>query len=101
MIKTVIAGLGAVALSNAPAQAQSGQCAPRDMVVQRLADAYGETRQSMGIGANNMVVEVFASDTSGSWTITVTGSDGVTCLVASGAAYEAIAETEPKPGKGA
>jgi hypothetical protein len=55
----------------------------------------------MGLGANNMVVEVFASGTSGSWTITVTGSDGVTCLVASGQAYEATAETEPKPGKGA
>ncbi len=101
MIKTVMAGLSAVVLAYAPAQAQTGACAPRDMVVQRLADAYGETRQSVGLGANNMVVEVFASGTSGSWTITVTGSDGVTCLVASGQAYEATAETEPKPGKGA
>ncbi|KGM89206.1 hypothetical protein rosmuc_00690 [Roseovarius mucosus DSM 17069] len=101
MIKTVMAGLSAVVLAYAPAQAQTGACAPRDMVVQRLADAYGETRQSVGLGANNMVVEVFASGTSGSWTITVTGSDGVTCLVASGQAYEPTAETEPKPGKGA
>ncbi|MBS4010073.1 MAG: hypothetical protein KGZ72_04885 [Roseovarius sp.] len=101
MIKIVMAGLSAVALAHAPAQAQSGQCAPRDRVVERLADAYGETRHSMGLGANNMVVEVFASDTSGSWTITVTGSDGVTCLVASGQAFEATADTAPKPGKGA
>lgn len=101
MIKAVMAVLSAIALTSAPAQAQSGACAPRDMVVQRLADAYGETRQSMGLGANNMVVEVFASEMSGSWTITVTGSDGISCLMASGQAYEATTETEPKPGKGA
>lgn len=101
MNKAGMAVLGALAFFSTPAQAQSGTCAPRDRVVQQLADAYGETRQSMGLGANNMVVEVFASDTSGSWTITVTGSTGITCLVASGEAYEATAETEPKPGKGA
>ena len=56
-----------------PVFAQSGpNCAPREMVVDRLASKYGETRQSMGLGANNAVVEVFASDTSGSWTIIVT-----------------------------
>lgn len=101
MFKALLIACGASALSCLPVQAQSSQCAPRDMVVQRLADAYGETQHSIGLAANNMVVEVFASDTSGSWTITVTGSDGVTCLVASGQAFEAISETAPKPGKGA
>jgi len=54
-------------------------CAPRDHVVLRLADGYGETRQSMGLGGNNAVIEVFASDQTGSWTITVTGTNGITC----------------------
>ena len=79
----------------AQAAAQSGQCVPRETVVQRLAEAYGETPQSMGLGANNAVVEVFASATSGSWTITVTGTDGITCLVASGQAYETLTEGQP------
>jgi hypothetical protein len=55
----------------------------------------------MGLGANNVVIEVFASDTSGSWTITVTSSDGITCLVASGQAFETMAVTRPKPGNDA
>lgn len=84
-----------------PATAQSGQCAPRETVVQRLAEAYGETRQSMGLGANNAVVEVFASATSGSWTITVTGANGITCLIAAGQAFEAMADSPPKPGNDA
>lgn len=84
-----------------PAMAQSGECAPRETVVQRLAEAYGETRQSVGLWASNAVVEVFASDASGSWTITVTGPDGITCLVAAGQAFEAMAERLPGPGNDA
>ncbi|MFW2543392.1 hypothetical protein ACN2XU_12175 [Primorskyibacter sp. 2E107] len=73
-------------------------CAPRDKVVSRLADKYGETRQSMGLGANNHMMEVYASLETGSWTITVTTAQGVTCLVASGQAFEELAEALPPKG---
>lgn len=73
----------------------SRNCGPREAVVTRLAEGYGETRQSMGIGANNAIVEVFASDQTGSWTITVTAPGGLTCLVASGQAFEELAEALP------
>jgi len=75
-----------------PATGQSRNCAPREVVVDRLADRFGETRQSIGLGANNAMVEVFASPTSGTWTITVTSARGITCLVASGQAFETLAE---------
>jgi hypothetical protein len=87
--------LGAMA---APAQAQGVNCAPRDTVVTRLAEKYGETRQSIGLGANNAVIEVFAAQATGTWTITVTSASGVTCLIASGQAFETMAEALPKPG---
>lgn len=75
------------------AEAQSARnCGPRDAVVDRLADRYGESRRSVGLGSNNALVEVFASDETGSWTITVTSTNGLTCLVASGQAFETIAE---------
>jgi hypothetical protein len=76
-------------------------CAPRETVVARLAEGYGETRQSIGLGANNAVIEVFASDETGTWTITVTSTDGVTCLVASGQAFEEVAEALPAKGSDA
>lgn len=81
-------------VTNATAQTA---CAPRDTVVDRLAERYGETRQSMGLGANNAVIEVFAS-TGGSWTITVTTANGTTCLIASGQAFEEMAENLPAAG---
>ncbi|PTX52925.1 hypothetical protein C8N44_101216 [Allosediminivita pacifica] len=68
------------------------QCAPRDQVVERLAKKYGETRQSIGLGTNNHLMEVFASDKTGSWTITVTTTAGLTCLLATGQAFETLAE---------
>ena len=78
------------------AAALSGRnCGPRAAVVERLADGYGETRQSVGLGANNAMIEVFASDETGSWTMTLTMPGGMTCLVASGQAYEKVAETLP------
>ena len=37
-------------------------CAPRDAVLTRLAKSYGEVQQSQGLGANNAIIEVFASE---------------------------------------
>lgn len=95
---TICAALMAATLAG---PALAANCAPRDMIVDRLAEKYGESRQSMGLGANNAVVEVFASEETGTWTITVTSVHGVTCLVASGQAFESIAEVLPAEGNDA
>jgi hypothetical protein len=96
MFKTIITGITVFAATAGSVEAQNRQnCAPRDMVVQRLATGYGESRQSMGLGANNQVIEVFASSETGTWTITVTTPAGMTCLVASGQAFEELAEVLP------
>ena len=80
------------------AQAQGPQCAKRDQVMDLLATKYGETRQGMGIADNSSVMEVFASDETGTWTITVSSPDGIMCLVASGQGYEAMADELPAKG---
>ena len=80
----------------APVPAAS--CAPREAVVKRLAESYGETRRAIGLGTAGAVMELFASDETGTWTITATTPRGLTCLMASGEAFEALAETPPKPG---
>ena len=84
--------IGATALAGA-AQAQTATCADRDNVVERLAAEYGETRQAIGLASSSQVMELFASEETGSWTITVTRTDGMTCLVAAGQHYEALDET--------
>jgi len=105
MMKTMLRmtiGLGVMVLAAGQIAAEGRQnCAPRALVLERLADKYGETRQSVGLGTNNAVVEVFASTDSGSWTITVTMPNGLTCLVASGQSFEALAEALPPKGNDA
>lgn len=100
LVPCLIVTLGLIAALPTVAQARNA-CAPRDIVLNRLATTYGETRQSIGLGANNQMVEVFASAETGSWTITVTRPGGITCLVASGQAFEVLAESLPKPEKDA
>ncbi|SLN46322.1 hypothetical protein PSA7680_02374 [Pseudoruegeria aquimaris] len=91
-------GIGAMLLATNHAFAQGGNCAQRDQVLERLQSHYGETRRSVALGGDNIVVETFASAETGTWTITATLPNGMTCLVASGQAYEPI--TEPLPAKG-
>ncbi|MEM0946992.1 MAG: hypothetical protein AAGK37_06275 [Pseudomonadota bacterium] len=70
-------------------------CGPRDKVVSTLGDLYGETRQSIGIGTSGQVMEVYANLDEGTWTITITLPSGMTCLMASGQSFEALAEEVP------
>ena len=94
-------GLGAMLLATQYAFAQSSRCAARDLVIDRLSGKYGESRQSIGLGANDSVVEVFASSETGTWTITVTMPTGQTCIVAAGRSFETLAEAPATPGSDA
>ena len=91
-------GFAAVLFAMQAAQAQPASCAKRSVVVERLQSKYGETRRSIGLAANHGVVETFASDESGSWTIVITMPNGMTCLVAAGSAFETIAGEEAAKG---
>lgn len=102
MQKTLFAlslGFGGVILAHQAAYAQQqANCAARSQVVDRLETKYGESRRSVGLAANNGVVETYASDESGTWTIVITLPNGMTCLVAAGNAFEPVDDPSVKPG---
>ena len=97
MKRIITAALFAIMATTASAQ-QNRNRAPREAVVERLANTYGESRQSIGLGEQGMVIETFASADTGTWTITVTTPSGLTCLVASGQSWEELAEALPPQG---
>jgi hypothetical protein len=84
-----------LAVQNAHAAPSCGQ---RADILSQLAERYSETRQSIGIAANNTVVETFAS-ASGSWSIIVTMASGESCLIASGQYFEMRMESLPAQGE--
>lgn len=92
----VLALIAMIAVS--PAFAATN-CATRDTVIERLAAGYGETRQSVALAANNVVVETFASLSTGTWTLTITQPGGSTCIVASGQSFELVTESLAKQGE--
>ena len=96
MMMKLAMGLGLMVMAAPQVSAQANRyCAPRDSVVQRLAENYGESRQSIGLGQQGTMIETFASSDTGTWTITVTSPNGMTCLVASGQSFEKLAEAIP------
>ncbi len=83
------AAMGAILIATQPLYANGRPCGEREKIIADLANNHGETRQSIGLGLNNVVIETFASEETGSWTILATTPAGHSCLVANGVAFEA------------
>ncbi|MEM7522269.1 MAG: hypothetical protein AAF360_00600 [Pseudomonadota bacterium] len=67
-------------------------CADRDTVVAKLAKTFKEDRVAAGLQSESAVLEIWVSDDTGAWTITRTGVNGVTCIMAAGQAWTDIAK---------
>ena len=91
-LKLAVLALATAAIMPTTILAQGQNCSNREQVVERLSTKYGESRQSIGMAPKGRVVEVYASLETGTWTITVTMPNGITCLVASGQSYENLEE---------
>ena len=59
-------------------------CGPRDLVISKLEGSYGESRMGAGLRGTASILEIWASADSGTWTVLVTNTDGISCVVASG-----------------
>ncbi len=98
----VLAIVAGVVLPAAPAEAQAAPAAPagaqftqvqmvcgkRADMVRQLSEKYGETRRSMGLAEGRGVVELYASEETGSWTILITSPQGTACMMAAGQAFQ-------------
>jgi len=59
-------------------------CLPHDDAVAKLKKSYGEEKIGLGLGQRGAsVVELFVSET-GTWTVLVTRTNGMSCVAASG-----------------
>ena len=92
----VTAPLLSAALALAPDVAAAQQlCAKRDQIVSRLEGRYGESRQGFGLQGSKLIVELFYSAETGSWTILATRPDGVACALGAGQGW--TEQDDPTP----
>ncbi len=70
-------------------------CGDREQMVTALFSEYREESKAVGQVDQNAILEIFVSN-EGTWTVLATGTDGLSCLVASGDGWEDIPPLAPK-----
>ena len=86
------AALAAViaAVLSAPAAAEGdARCTAHQQMVSLLSKKYSEAPMGIGTVNQDRVMQIFVS-AKGSWTIVVTKTDGLSCIVAAGQNWENI-----------
>ena len=81
------------------ANGQVAACDERRSMLDHLGSEYGESRIAWGVANGGQLVEVLSSGQDGTWTIIVTGRDGIACLISAGQDWRSY-EPQPK-GEGA
>ena len=82
-----LSALVAVFLWVVPAGAQGELCRPRAEMVSFLFDRFSEEPRAFGMIDQRALMTIYVSN-SGTWTIVVTKTDGVSCIVAAGGLWE-------------
>ena len=77
---------------SSPAMGQQ-VCGKRADFVKRLDTQFKESTAGVGLINGGSVIEVLTSQ-KGSWTILMTGTNGMSCVVASGEAWEHVPRKE-------
>jgi hypothetical protein len=80
---------GAAALAP-PAPAQTVQCLQREALVEKLTTTYHEEMTGGGLQNPQQLLEVWSSDSTGSFTVFITRPDGVSCILASGLYWNSV-----------
>lgn len=65
-------------------------CADHNSMMSYLQDKFAEVPVSLGLQADGKLLQVFASEQSGSWSIVATTPGGVSCIVAVGEAWQML-----------
>lgn len=84
MFKRPTAAALLVGLFAAAGPAQAMQCAPRTAMIEGLQADYKESLTAGGLQSENIMMEVWASEETGTFTVILTTSSGVSCIVAAG-----------------
>jgi hypothetical protein len=71
-------------------------CGERGKFLTHLGKNYRESPTAMGVTASGRVIEVLTSN-DGTWTIIMTHPNGLTCMVATGQAWENVKQVALGP----
>ncbi|MEM7067685.1 MAG: hypothetical protein AAF478_02280 [Pseudomonadota bacterium] len=91
-LMTVVAAVFSFGISTSIASAEAAKCGKRDKLVTMLKKRYKEVPVGLGISLKNTeAFEIFVSE-KGTWTVTMTMSNGLTCVMAVGHSWQKLPE---------
>ena len=90
MFKGIVTSAVITTLLAAPMASAQTNCAPRETVIERLQAKYAERLKGGGLQNANTLLEVWASEATGSFTILLTHANGMSCVVSSGHNWNTI-----------
>ena len=85
----VTLGLGTPVCADSVSPISEIWCAGRDVIARALTQRQGAELRGQGIRDQDSVMELWA-DRAGAWTLVVSYSDGRTCVVAMGDAWDTV-----------
>ncbi len=92
-----VATLGAILFFGAVEMAQGQNmsvCLPHADAITELKESYNEVPRGLGVGQRGFsVVELFVSP-EGTWTVLITGTNGMSCIGASGDTWRFVSAPE-------
>lgn len=72
-----------------PAGAQVPNCGPREIIVERLtSEKFKEQQAGLGQMSASIILELWRNPDTGTWTVITTHANGMSCLRASGDAWQ-------------
>lgn len=74
--------------------AWANNCAPREIVSANLTKKFGESRIAYSVSQKGVIIEIYASDKDGTWTIITTTPTGISCQIMHGTDFESV---NPEP----
>ncbi len=100
----VTALAAAVGLSAEPATAQAPPqaggtppCKPWRELAEELGRRYAERPVAFGLQSNGSLLQVFASEATGTWTLVTMHPSGTACLIGAGESWEIFPEPNTDP----
>lgn len=87
--------LACILLANHARAQEAPRCAPRAEIITQLTRNWGESRRATGLIGSRAVIEVYASDTTGTFSILATLPDGRACLIAAGDNFTPMSPEPP------
>ncbi|WP_417770506.1 hypothetical protein [Stappia sp.] len=101
MFKHLVLATVLMGVLSAAQPAWAAKCALRDTVVERLSNKYSEQLTAGGLQSSPILttmVEVWASEETGTFTVILTNPEGVSCILAAGTDWFTEPAKEALPG---